>query len=337
VALTVRSPHARRFFFLPIVIISIYLLSSPIKTGLPFIADYLFTCGQLSNVIIASDYLILTDVQATFRLKGQTVPISTLPFYSRLNWATELVGSPRGIGWTHEPSKVLPKPRRAYERNDNLTKFTIDQVTRLSFYIFLFLLVGTYDKWDTPKRLHPLLLRPVNALVWAIPIIIFLDGIHRLLGLILVHARRLKPGDWIPLFGSLSEAYTIRRFWGRVWHQMLRRFTASHSTFLSQHVLRLEKGTRAFFYVQILTAFLASTLIHAIADWIFIGDWHGAFYFFLSQATAIFIEDTFTCIFGDSMCVRKAGPTIRRLLGYLWVIGWFTFSTPLWHISFVDK
>ncbi len=214
VALTVRSPHARKFFFPPIVVISIYLLFSPLKTGLPFIADYLFTCGHLSNVIIASDYLILTDVQATLRLKGQTVSISTLPFHSRLNWAIELVGSPRGIGWTHEPSKVLPKPRRAYERNDSLTKFTIDQVTRLSFYIFLFLLVDTYDKWDAPKQLHPLLLRPVNALVWVTPVIVFLDGVHRLLGLILVHARRLKPGDWIPLFGPWSEAYTIRRFWG---------------------------------------------------------------------------------------------------------------------------
>jgi hypothetical protein len=213
-ALTVRSHQTRGFFFPPIAVINVYLLFSPVKTGLPFIADYLFTCGLISNVIIASDYLLLTDVQATFRLKGQTVSISTLPFSSRLSWAIDLVGSPRGIGWTHEPSKVLPPPRRAYERNDNLTKFTIDQVARLSFYIFLFLLVSTYDEWDMPRRLYPLLLRPVNALVWAIPIIVFLDGAHRLLSLILVHARRLKPGDWIPLFGSWSEAYTIQRFWG---------------------------------------------------------------------------------------------------------------------------
>ena len=213
-ALTVRSPQTRRFFFPLIAIINIHLLFSPVKTGLPFIADYLFTCGHISNVIIASDYLLLTDVQATFRLKGQTVSVSTLPFLSRLNWAINLVGSPRGIGWTHEPSKVLPRRRRASERNDNVTKFTVNQAAHLSLYIFLFLLVDIYDKWDVPRRLYPLLLRPVNALVWAIPIIVFLDGVHRLLSLILVLEQRLEPGDWIPLFGSWSEAYTIQRFWG---------------------------------------------------------------------------------------------------------------------------
>ncbi|KAF8721337.1 hypothetical protein AX14_010451 [Amanita brunnescens Koide BX004] len=112
---------------------------------------------------------------------------------------------------------------------------------------------------------------------------------------------------------------------------MLRRFTASHSAFISQHILRLDKGTRAFFYVHILIAFLTSTLIHATVDWIFIGNWRGAFYFFLLQATAVFIED----IFGSIWVFPS--PTLRPLLGYLWVIGWFTFSVPLWHISFVGR
>ena len=109
-------------------------------------------------------------------------------------------------------------------------------------------------------------------------------------------------------------------------------FTASHSAFFAQHVLRLEKGTRAFFYVHILIAFLTSTLIHATADWIFIGDGRGAFYFFLSQATAVLIEDIFS-----SLWVYNPNPTIRRILGYLWVMGWFAFSVSLWHISFVGR
>ncbi|KAF8626963.1 hypothetical protein AX15_004617 [Amanita polypyramis BW_CC] len=340
-ALTVKSAYIRRLFFLPIACISLYLVFSPLQLPFPFLANYLFTCGHLSNVLIASDYLLLTDAQAELRLQGQTSSISTLSFYSRLKWVVSLLGSPRGIGWTHEPSKALP---RAHPRNNDLMKFTVHQVARLSFYIVLVLLVGKYKQWDRailvnvlPQQLPDFFLRPIGVLIWAIPVIVFLDGMHRLLSLILVHARYLKPRDWIPLFGSWREAYTIRRFWGRVWHQMLRRFTSNHSVFLTERVLCIKKGTRASFYVQVLIAFLTSATIHATVDWVFIGEWRGAFHFFLLQAIAMLVEDIVTSKVGDSFWLKNTSPGIGYCFGYLWVIFWFTFSIPFWRISFIQR
>ncbi|KAK3338685.1 membrane bound O-acyl transferase family-domain-containing protein, partial [Lasiosphaeria hispida] len=31
-----------------------------------------------------------------------------------------------------------------------------------------------------------------------------------------------EPHEWPPLFGSLSEAYSLRRFWGVFWHSLNR-------------------------------------------------------------------------------------------------------------------
>ena len=31
---------------------------------------------------------------------------------------------------------------------------------------------------------------------------------------------RDRPEEWPPLFGSISEAYTLRRFWGVFWHKL---------------------------------------------------------------------------------------------------------------------
>ncbi|CAI6099036.1 unnamed protein product [Clonostachys chloroleuca] len=44
---------------------------------------------------------------------------------------------------------------------------------------------------------------------------------------VLLHLSR--PEDCPPLYGSFSEAYTVRRFWGVSWHQMFRSFLTGHA------------------------------------------------------------------------------------------------------------
>ncbi|KFA80933.1 hypothetical protein S40288_09600 [Stachybotrys chartarum IBT 40288] len=44
------------------------------------------------------------------------------------------------------------------------------------------------------------------------------------------------PKLWPPMFNSMSEAYSLRRYWGKYWHMMLRRTTDAPGFFLQQEI-----------------------------------------------------------------------------------------------------
>jgi hypothetical protein len=86
----------------------------------------------VSYVFVASDYILITDVQHELFRIGQREPISMKPIWDRLIWGMKLFYGPRGVGWKHEPQSVLPphpRPTRG--------RFIVAQVLRLAFYLLL--------------------------------------------------------------------------------------------------------------------------------------------------------------------------------------------------------
>lgn len=66
------------------------------------------------------------------------------------------------------------------------------------------------------------LLRTFWAFYWAWCSFAVLDAADAALSVVSVVILRLdRPEDWPPLFGSLSEAHGVRRFWGRFWHRLV--------------------------------------------------------------------------------------------------------------------
>jgi hypothetical protein len=114
-------------------------------------------------------------------------------------------------------------------------------------------------------------------------------------------------------------------------------FTSSHSKFVAERMLHLKKRTHAYFLVQVFIAFLVAAIVHATADFLFTGEHRGAFNFFLVQVVAIAFEGVLATIIGESSFVKAVNPLTRRFLGYLWVLAWFSFSVPLWDISFINN
>lgn len=53
------------------------------------------------------------------------------------------------------------------------------------------------------------------------------------------------PQDWPPLMGRLRDVSTVRNFWGRFWHQNLRRVCPTDCIFSRCHLLTLIRNSRS--------------------------------------------------------------------------------------------
>lgn len=212
-ALVVRpSPH-RWILFTPIAGISCYLVfftTSGIVTS-----DYALGSVILAFLCIASDYVLLTDVQRELRAASHSQPPHSL--WSRIRWAAQLFASFRGIGWEHEPTSFIrPRPRPS-----SRAAFVASQLLWAVWYILLFDLANLYSRWNPSfAKGGPSLAafgwfwRSLNIFGWVVPAVTQMSIQHTLSSAISVATRTSDPKDWPHWFGFWSDAYTIRRFWG---------------------------------------------------------------------------------------------------------------------------
>lgn len=140
-----------------------------------------------------------------------------------------------------------------------------------------------------------------------------------------------SPADCPLLYGSFSEAYTIRRFWGVSWHQMFRCFLTGHASLIVDHTLPfVSRHSAVSRYTRLAIAFLISGLIHRHAEQLMgVPDAeNGAVIFFLLHAAFIMLEDALGPVFIALLPERT-----RHVLGYFWVFAFFTWTSPVWVYS----
>ena len=155
-----------------------------------------------------------------------------------------------------------------------------------------------------------------------------------------------------PVLGNvIEESYTLRGFWSRGWHQMLRRILVAGADWLIYGLLGLPRsGTgsgelprsglvRVFTrYAHLTVVFLISGIYHW---WISIAQglgWResGAVSFFLLMAVGIMIEDAVQWVWSgvrggkltDEGKTARKGKWWTTAIGYLWVVFWFSVATP---------
>ncbi|KAG5735390.1 hypothetical protein E4T56_gene11107 [Termitomyces sp. T112] len=138
-----------------------------------------------------------------------------------------------------------------------------------------------------------------------------------------------SPEQWPDMFGSWSDAYTVRRTWGRVWHQSLSRYCST----LGKVAALSSGGCPGSFFssqIQVWVAFTISGIIHSFGDLMIGPQFTGrSIPFFLMNAAAITFEDS---IFAVTRKMGLAGQTrISRVIGYTWVLMWFNYSLPTFY------
>ncbi|KAF8626962.1 hypothetical protein AX15_004616 [Amanita polypyramis BW_CC] len=357
-ALFVKPSPYRPLIFLPISAIVTYLMHSTNRGDSSPQRASTIASVALPILFSASDSILLTDVQKKLRRKGQKYPADRMEWRARLRWAFSLLSSPRGVGWEHESSHaILPLPPSV---RASRWAFVKAQALRLVAYAALLDILRWHDRWNPCYAKNgPSITafgwtwRCFSMFSWPIQTYIQIDRLYWALASISVLLGLSTPGEWPLFFGDLFDAYTVQRFWGRTWHQLLRRMLTSHAKWVAQDVLRLKPGTWRALCIQLFTGFFVSGLIHGGIDYALYGrrafchmtgSWGrsspgidggggGAMSFFLLQPVAIIVENVvIQCANTFPVIVRSRSRWRRwwHLLGYLWVLAWFTYCMPMW-------
>ena len=85
--------------------------------------------------------------------------------------------------------------------------------------------------------------------------------------------------------------------------------------------------------MNIFFTFFLSGVMHAGSDKAASLPPEGALYFFCTQALGIMIEDGIQAIYRSVRGNRQPGhksPTLPRIVGFIWVILFLSWSTPVW-------
>ncbi|KAF8248970.1 hypothetical protein K440DRAFT_228929 [Wilcoxina mikolae CBS 423.85] len=266
----------------------------------------------------ASTLFLLSDPYS-LHLVGQK-PFPLLPPRKKLEWALNLQLSSRGIGWNWEVPYL--RPPLATTRGG----FVVAAGKRLARLVLLrevaVWLLHYAERTEGWKGRLPL---AVGQICWSI----ITMEMPWLVAMIVLVGTGMVWGDpkmARPLMGGVWDVYTVRRFWGRGWHQTLRRVLQSHGRYLCG-VFGAKKGGALSNYTQVFTAFTLCGIGHWFGNYAVDPTrmWVWTMVFFVGQGGAIMVED-FVIAVGQRCGVKDGG--LVRMLGRVWVVGWFVFVWP---------
>ncbi|EGR44867.1 uncharacterized protein TRIREDRAFT_69569, partial [Trichoderma reesei QM6a] len=143
-----------------------------------------------------------------------------------------------------------------------------------------------------------------------------LSGAHDVLAAMFVSLLAWdRPEEWPPLFGSVVEAYSLRRFWGNFWHHL--------------HSRTCERLTPPFLRVTALWAFCLSAMCHALSNWVTFRNGYTALEmrFFLCNYGVCLMETVGYRAVGGFMRFDRQ---LTRAAGYVWVLSVFVCLVPGW-------
>lgn len=300
-------------------------------------------------------YLLLTRPLEEFRHESDKVPAYQLPYMQRFFWLMSI--SPRGIGWSFKDFRPVPVDPHHCTRG----AFIISRLRTIFACFWLMQAASLYmhsnPVFSTGASIasQGYILRCVNIIATYSGFYGFIYCYCSLLAVVAVAINHSEPQAWPHPFGHWKDAYTIRRFWGRTWHQNCRYiFTAFGPHRYNRRPWdelpsadpspRNPKDSWSRSYIRICNAFVCSALFHVCVDvavqfrlWqkyssmgmLSSGKGYAPFVigvsasFYLLQPLGVLVEDAVMEV-GKRLGV-KAGLT-TKLIGYVWVWVWVSFT-----------
>ncbi|KAJ5592818.1 hypothetical protein N7537_009722 [Penicillium hordei] len=180
--------------------------------------------------------------------------------------------------------------------------------------------------------------------IWFVVNRLISDLAYRVLSILFVGIGLDSPADWPPAFGSMLDAFTLRNFWGKFWHQFMRQPFTSISNFIARDVLNLTRPSTLERYTNLFIVFLISAIFHVVVDILqsIPTERSGSMPFYLAIAFGIMLEDGVQHIWKrvqtpDSMQEEAKQPTDivplwKRAAGMVWVMLWLGV-TSTWYFT----
>lgn len=333
-ALVVPRVNIRRLLFIPILLLCIFIaLYTTVDNTY---GDFVKGMSLGTTLFGASDYLLLcSDVQEDIRFEGQKEGMHSKPLMERMVWALRMCMNLRGVGTNIEPTRHLP-PRPS--RTESRKTYILKQLAWLALYAPLWYMVVEFNRWNPRFTEEPSSLGvPRDGFPWWWRVTIWgtmfdiyfsMSTINSVCSILSVGLKISKPHEWPAMFASPLEAYTLRRYWGQMWHQTYRRFLTAHTNYAAS-ALRLPPKSKITTYFKLFLSFFLSGFIHFLGDYMYTEAlFGGAINYFVLNACAITLEDMVIAL-GKRAGLRESWRW--RLVGYVWVVFIFAILLPGWH------
>lgn len=174
---------------------------------------------------------------------------------------------------------------------------------------------------------------------WCILSLWMYESYHSVFAVLYVGSGLDGPEEWsTALFGPFSNAWSVRRYWSKHWHNYVYHSFSGHIKCVTRGWLCMKRGavTRM---VENTLVFFVSGLMHSLVRWQQnpSGDCWAITCYYVAQILPMIFEwcvatqwskvRKFLGFRSDSRWLRSA----EYAIGYLWVIVWFLFSVPKYY------
>jgi hypothetical protein len=92
-------------------------------------------------------------------------------------------------------------------------------------------------------------------------------GGHTICALIAVGVFDSPLQSWPPLFGDITQAYTLRRWYSHFWHKAMRKAFTAHAAIVTEKCFGLRKHTVSRQSIIVLLSFMFSGIMHCVTGW----------------------------------------------------------------------
>ncbi|KAJ5766585.1 uncharacterized protein N7511_004201 [Penicillium nucicola] len=277
---------------------------------------------------------------------------------SRLVAAIRLLGQTRAVNTPWQVKNVPPHPQY-YSRREmpvpRRARFLLRQLVIATWQYLVLDIVQTISKQQAIEKGPQ---ESIRSIEWVVPAGQWIERIathlsiwfivNRLIGDLAYRALSIffvgigldSPSDWPPAWGRMSDAFTLRNFWGKFWHQFMRRPFTSISNYVSRDVLHLSRSSLLERYTNISIVFIVSAAFHIIVDIlqsIPMGR-SGSIPFYLAFILGIMLEDGVQELWkhmqarSEPPSAKEDVPLWKRLVGLVWVMLWLGV-TSTWYFT----
>ncbi|KAJ5247958.1 hypothetical protein N7524_011918 [Penicillium chrysogenum] len=321
-------------------------------------------CQAITQLVIASlqaTNLLLLNPLADSDIPGSTATIRN--FGSKLIAAFRLLAQTRAVNTQWQVKNMPSHPRYYLRRGMRVPtrgRFLLRQLAIVAWQCLVLDIVQTVSLQQAAERglQEPASLEiewivPVgqwaerivtHLSIWFVVNRLISDLAYRVLSIFFVGIGSDSPADWPPAFGRMADAFTLRNFWAKFWHQFMRQPFTSVSNFIARDVLRLTRSSTLERYTNLSIVFLISAIFHVIVDILqsIPVERSGSMPFYLAFIIGIMLEDGVQNLWKrlqrpdnrQSKEKQLSGtvPLWRRAAGMVWVMLWLGV-TSTWYFT----